>query len=622
MDADLQRLLEAWLSGEVGQDTEQLLDRLRCDPAFRKAFCDEIVIHGQLRAVQSAEPRWLQLEDVLESGDSPCAATAGELEDRVMQAVGSGRSVRARQRRVSRAGVAGVSAVVSAILMFAVWVVVQSPEEPAALPGGPSADLASGYIATAEDGGYAMLSSAVEAKWAGERSPRLGDSIGDERLQLDAGRVEIEFVNGVQMFVDGPADFAIRSVDKVVMHRGKASCYVSEFGHGFRVVHGETELIDRGTAFAVSVAEPGNVEVHVLEGEIEIRSKDAEPRRLLESSALRLDGGLVETVAYEPDQFTGPGDLQDAIKSRDQQRLIEWRRSAASYSNDPSTLVHYTFESATGASNTVRNESVTRDGQSNGVLVGCKLGEGRWPGKRAVVFRHPNDRLLLDVPGAYEAVTFVVWARIDALTQEVTSLLMTEDPVRRQRFTEPDSKSIEGFVSSRAGNSVSKVRWVLLNGQFRSAFRIGYGRAETAKYRSVKAPISGLQPQSWGNWGCYVVTYDNATKAASLYFNGELVGHGAIENSDPLPLNFLSVGNFTIDRDPTKPYASKVPPRFYGAIDEVLIANRAFDASEVRSLYRSGAAHGDEQASVAAGKTRIADLLAARRTATETQRIE
>ena len=58
MDADLQSLLKAWLNDEIDEaDMHPLLDRLRSDAEFRKAFVDEIVMLGRLKAVQSAEPR-------------------------------------------------------------------------------------------------------------------------------------------------------------------------------------------------------------------------------------------------------------------------------------------------------------------------------------------------------------------------------------------------------------------------------------------------------------------------------------------------------------------------------------------------------------------------------------
>ena len=66
MDSDLQKLLVAWTSGVIDEVAiAPVLDRLKREAAFRQAFVSEIAMLGQLKAVQSSEPRWLQLEDVL-----------------------------------------------------------------------------------------------------------------------------------------------------------------------------------------------------------------------------------------------------------------------------------------------------------------------------------------------------------------------------------------------------------------------------------------------------------------------------------------------------------------------------------------------------------------------------
>jgi len=66
MGGDLNDLLAAWLGHDVSPARRaELLSRLRADETYRKEFAAEIRIYGMLRTVQSAEPRWLLLEDVL-----------------------------------------------------------------------------------------------------------------------------------------------------------------------------------------------------------------------------------------------------------------------------------------------------------------------------------------------------------------------------------------------------------------------------------------------------------------------------------------------------------------------------------------------------------------------------
>src|SRR4051812_50163947 len=66
MEPDLRDLLSSWLGGELeAARCDELLARLRRDEAFRLAFVDEIRMLGMLKAVQSAQPPWLRLEDQL-----------------------------------------------------------------------------------------------------------------------------------------------------------------------------------------------------------------------------------------------------------------------------------------------------------------------------------------------------------------------------------------------------------------------------------------------------------------------------------------------------------------------------------------------------------------------------
>src|SRR5688500_18544687 len=65
MDQDLQDLLAFWANDQdPGEERRAALRaRLDADQGFRRTFVEEIRLLGMLRVVQSAEPRWLRLED-------------------------------------------------------------------------------------------------------------------------------------------------------------------------------------------------------------------------------------------------------------------------------------------------------------------------------------------------------------------------------------------------------------------------------------------------------------------------------------------------------------------------------------------------------------------------------
>jgi hypothetical protein len=85
MDEDLRDLLSAWRGSDFDEDCcAELLERLRRDEEFRRAFVEETRLLGMLKTVQSSQPRWLLLEDELGwSADERAAKST--LEQRVMR---------------------------------------------------------------------------------------------------------------------------------------------------------------------------------------------------------------------------------------------------------------------------------------------------------------------------------------------------------------------------------------------------------------------------------------------------------------------------------------------------------------------------------------------------------
>ena len=65
-----------------------------------------------------------------------------------------------------------------------------------------------------------------------------------------------------------------------------------------------------------------------------------------------------------------------------------------------------------------------------------------------------------------------------------------------------------------------------------------------------------------------------------------MVGGRRLTRDDPLLLDYMTLGNFsTWDAEPE---LAKSERRFYGAIDELLIADRVFSDDEVHQLYDAG----------------------------------
>lgn len=157
--------------------------------------------------------------------------------------------------------------------------------------------------------GLAVLRYVGEVRWsAKQRAFRHFDELEDEWIRLEQGVVQLAFLNGVKLSLEGPAALRIISEEECFVEKGKLVVLApAQIGH-FKVNTRMSEVVDLGTEFAMVVSEDGAVDIHVLEGEVEIGIKGADSKvvvreRLGEAEAVRLEpdqSGIAPTV------FNGP----------------------------------------------------------------------------------------------------------------------------------------------------------------------------------------------------------------------------------------------------------------------------------------------------------------------------
>ena len=89
-------------------------------------------------------------------------------------------------------------------------------------------------------------------------------------LKVGSGQVQIEFLNGAQINVEGPAELRILSVDAATLISGKAAARVPPGARGFVLNTPGAAIVDMGTEFAVSVGKRGECEVYVVDGAVDV----------------------------------------------------------------------------------------------------------------------------------------------------------------------------------------------------------------------------------------------------------------------------------------------------------------------------------------------------------------
>jgi hypothetical protein len=149
----------------------------------------------------------------------------------------------------------------------------------------------------------ATLIDSLNAKWADANiSMQKGVRLYTNKtpLLLKEGLVEIKFDNNARVTVEGPAEFQILDIDMIKLNYGRLYSRVPSEAFGFQVSTKHARITDLGTEFGVKEEIGGDIEVHVLEGQVNLVSGILNKKiniDLLDGSARKLNtetGDLIE----------------------------------------------------------------------------------------------------------------------------------------------------------------------------------------------------------------------------------------------------------------------------------------------------------------------------------------
>jgi len=293
MDQDVCDLLMAWFSAEVEEPRRQtLLARLHTDAEFRRRFVDELYLLGQLKAVQSPEPRWLLLQDELwwSSQLRPPEQRLDPFERETMrkirkeqaaaglQGVSTDDDLRRGQQHAAEEGRRRFRLLpwilrsrrlllvgLFAATLVAIWLsYVFQPTTPLEAEKEVSATDISGKLA--------VLVQADHVEWGAgsEFRPAAGDVVAAGILRADQGRFSLAFLNGVLLHIEAPATIELLSTDEVSCSQGRLRAQVPPGAQGFTVKAFGYSVVDVGTEFGLNVKPDGRAEVFVFEGQAKV----------------------------------------------------------------------------------------------------------------------------------------------------------------------------------------------------------------------------------------------------------------------------------------------------------------------------------------------------------------
>eukprot|EP00752_Nemacystus_decipiens_P013990 g12426.t1 len=178
----------------------------------------------------------------------------------------------ARQRLACDALTAAVICI--AALAYATWFggsAKQTPIEPITGTNLQTPPIASVQIAPAPVAVIMNLTSVSDG--TSDIDWPLGTELAQgEVIALQAGSaLELAYRSGTSVILQGPGEFELHSPERVGMTKGRINAQVPPQAKGFTVSTAQTDFIDHGTEFIVTVDQEGRGEVVVLDGLIEAR---------------------------------------------------------------------------------------------------------------------------------------------------------------------------------------------------------------------------------------------------------------------------------------------------------------------------------------------------------------
>jgi hypothetical protein len=556
---DLDDALARFLDGEPEPHDDRILAAaMKSD----KAFADEV------RSL-------LMVDDLLRQNESPddCAFVesvrigvvsdrdGGDFFTRFVHFRRGGERTGTGRRRLIAVAVVVLLPLAGAVMGRQWWTIAASRPGTTVISGGHTPDGQPKEMPTA-----AMLTRVVNAQWEPADGPRdEGSALSPGHIRLQSGLVQIEFISGASVIIEGPCDFELQSPRKAICHRGKLRAHVPPHARGFTIAAPGVNAVDLGTEFAMSVDEHGRGRLHVVEGEVELQgvgdhaaAADVTTLKAGSGADFGLEG-VVREIAADPTDFVDRSRLLRLENDHHLRRHQLWLAHSRALRADPATVLYFSFEVNNTWERTLRNVAGTCDSSLDGSVVGCLWCPGRWLGKTALEFKRTSDRVRINVPGRFDQLSMATWVRIEGLNNCYSSLMLTDD-----------------FHPEAA-------HWQLTaSGQIILGVRSANKRQPNVDYASPAI----LGPSSLGQWVHIATVFDNQHRRIFHYLNGNRVSEERLHYPVTLQIGSATIGNWS---QTVMPSPHLCPIRsLNGRIDEFAILRRVLTSAEIKEMYELG----------------------------------
>ncbi|RCS49458.1 iron dicitrate transport regulator FecR [Bremerella cremea] len=234
MSAEIDDLIERWLEGSLNAEQEKELQNwLQSDPQNMQSFTEANIRHQILQDAIRSE---LVTNEI--KGTSSASAKRSTFAWKQSLAIATG---------------------IAACLLIVLFVLRPNKN-------GNSERTPFVTVAMVEDPGSDLT---------------VGDRISAQAIIIQTGLVRLQFDDGVEVTLQGPARYELISPGRTRLDRGLLTATVPPGAEGFKVDTPMAEVIDLGTAFGIQLDDDGRALISVFDGEVEVHSGDDSETRLV-----------------------------------------------------------------------------------------------------------------------------------------------------------------------------------------------------------------------------------------------------------------------------------------------------------------------------------------------------
>lgn len=264
--SNIESSIQALLDGELSAHEEQaIVTEIKNDPAVLK-------LYKEYASIDSCLTR-------LSSGQIPLSDESSSIIDASQKFH--------KRRKLTRILVA-VAAISIAFLVTLKFILVE--DEPLLV------------IKSAPDTHYTITHSNSKST----EPLKEGELIKGSKVDLTQGALKLTLSNGVTSIVQAPASFTLEEENQLHFTHGTAWFNVPSGAEGFIVTTPQIHVKDLGTEFGIISSDNANDEVHLLDGSIEVTSRNAlgEKKTLNQTQAYRSSStGKLEKTKLKKEVF-------------------------------------------------------------------------------------------------------------------------------------------------------------------------------------------------------------------------------------------------------------------------------------------------------------------------------